>query len=376
MECYKEKKFIVFEDSERGSAKFDLSTSECWRFYNGKWRPVKSLNSYFKNIDSDDIVGGLSKTEPAYGKFLNSIKGKYYSCSNVGTFLNRLHELSHLENYHLLDIKVTNDIAKPTSFYPKDILRIFSKHKKFTVTSMLENLVEKHGDIILNILRYADSKWGDDEDDFIFVTSMLDGWSSRCVQRYIRLVTEFNYEYKSLINYALWHIPRYENMSYVDAMVYLSDYAYMKTEMGVKFDKYPKFLRSVHDITLLGYEKLKIIYDELSYKETIDDSLEYEDGKYMIVYPKDTTEIKLEGSNLSHCVASYIKDVIDGKTRILFLRKKENPDESLVTIEIKGSDIIQARGYLNRDPIDAEKEFLLKYVKKMGLNYTELNVRL
>lgn len=71
----------------------------------------------------------------------------------------------------------------------------------------------------------------------------------------------------------------------------------------------------------------------------------YSDGRYLIRPPVGVFEIVAEGKALHHCVGKYADDHVKGKTTILFLRDREKPGESLVTIEIRGSQIIQIHGW-------------------------------
>ena len=60
----------------------------------------------------------------------------------------------------------------------------------------------------------------------------------------------------------------------------------------------------------------------------------------------------------NNCVASYIKNVINGNCHILFLRKKDNPTKALVTIEVRNNKIVQARRRLN-DPVTREQQTVI-----------------
>ena len=64
--------------------------------------------------------------------------------------------------------------------------------------------------------------------------------------------------------------------------------------------------------------------------------------------------------NQNNCVASYIDRVIDGNCHILFLRKKDHPKESLVTIEIRNNEIIQAKRRFNY-PVTQEDQEAIDY---------------
>jgi hypothetical protein len=70
------------------------------------------------------------------------------------------------------------------------------------------------------------------------------------------------------------------------------------------------------------------------------------DNVYIIV-PKSIDDLVKEGKSLNHCVGNgtYAKRVIEGKSKIFFVRK--NPEEPLLTAEVTGEGIRQLRGYDN-----------------------------
>lgn len=70
-------------------------------------------------------------------------------------------------------------------------------------------------------------------------------------------------------------------------------------------------------------------------------------GKYLIRVPVNSEEIRLEGIFLKHCVGGYAPRHMEGKTVILFMRKKKKPEEPWITIEMEGARIKQIHGYRN-----------------------------
>ena len=95
----------------------------------------------------------------------------------------------------------------------------------------------------------------------------------------------------------------------------------------------------------------------------------YRGKKYIVVAPKNSNDLKKEGDTLNHCVASYIKRVIDGECLIYFLRIDK--DESLITFEVRHNDIVQVRGLHNRKPSISEVQALKDFAKyrKLGCNF-------
>ena len=366
MEVKKEGRYIVFKKDDGELAKFDLGENQCYRFYNGKLRPVKQLNNFFKGVDADVIINSLKENNIAYKKFINSIVSQESQCSNMGTFLNRLHKYAHLENWFLLNIEIDSGIRTKTSQYPKDILRIFQKQEA-VFTRYFEGNVREYGDLILNMLRYIDSEYGQYKDEFNFVVDNILYYSSYSLEKFYNLVTKFNYNYRRLIDYVFWHIPRYEGINAITATSLLHDYANSKTLMGVKFDKYPKFLRSTHDITALAFNKFKEDYEDEVFEKTIDTQYNGRYNGYIIRCAESADEVKNEGAQLSHCVASYIEDIIMGKSLILFMRKEKKACDSLITIEVRNGMVVQARGYLNCSPTEEQWKVIYKWAKEKGL---------
>ena len=141
----------------------------------------------------------------------------------------------------------------------------------------------------------------------------------------------------------------------------IKDYARMARAMSHKFEKYPKNFLTVHKITSRNYNRLKEKYDEIAFKNRFDNRLEKKIDDYVFIYPKATAEIKDEAVQQGNCVASYISGVIDGKCDILFMRKVDEPEQSLVTIEVRKNKVVQAKGKFNRDVTQREAEIIDKY---------------
>lgn len=185
----------------------------------------------------------------------------------------------------------------------------------------------------------------------------------------------------------------------------LRDYRKMCKDINAIPEKFPKSLKKEHDIVMMNYnvkrdqiknEKFTKAVEQEDYK-----SLEYHPKKkrkkktdeieneglienvedieeenetveevkkgFVIVTPKTCDDLVNEGSSLSHCVASYVDNVIDGKCKILFMRNKENVDESLITIEVRDGNIRQVRGKFNRNPVDWEWNFVREWAKEKEL---------
>lgn len=152
-----------------------------------------------------------------------------------------------------------------------------------------------------------------------------------------------------------------------------NDYLRMQISLyGKVKEKYPKYLRTEHDVIALKvniYEKYK---KELMLLNVVDNykHLIYKDKEYCIVLPESSFDVVDEGVSLSSCVASYVDKIVKNESLILFMRNIGEPDKSLITVEVKDNTIIQAKGFANRLITENEEKFLLKWAKKKDLQYS------
>lgn len=55
---------------------------------------------------------------------------------------------------------------------------------------------------------------------------------------------------------------------------------------------------------------------------------------YIVVVPKEPTDIINEGRDMHHCVGGYVQDVVDNNTYIVFVRHKDTPDKCYLTAQV------------------------------------------
>ena len=148
---------------------------------------------------------------------------------------------------------------------------------------------------------------------------------------------------------------------------------YMENAIFLQYDiknpvvSMPKNLFQAHDIASRSADAVreqKEIASMAALTKRLEKKYAYEDDTYIIRVPQSVQEIVREGQKLSHCVARYATSHAEGKTTILFLRRKSAPSVPWVTIEIKGFKIIQKEGKHNtyRIPDDA-LQFIDKWLK-------------
>ncbi|USL89448.1 PcfJ-like protein [Bacillus phage vB_BceH_LY2] len=173
-----------------------------------------------------------------------------------------------------------------------------------------------------------------------------------------------------LIEYLLFECYVSQGMEFSEALTNYRDYYEMSVDIGYeRFEKYPKFLKTYHDVVARNY---KLMEDDVLKKKFEDErekfrKLECKMKKFSVIAPQTMSDIVAEGNSQNHCCASYSGKVAKGQTIILFLRKTEDLDKSLVTLEVQGNSIVQARGFANRSMDAGEREALNTYAKKMSM---------
>ena len=156
-----------------------------------------------------------------------------------------------------------------------------------------------------------------------------------------------------------------EDMNYLIGE--LEDYARMMKEISPKFDKYPRHFLTTHKIASRNYNRLKHEFDEKKFQARINVDMEHTFGEYRFIYPKCIQDIKDESVQMSNCVSSYVQKVIDGHCDIMFLRYKDSPDKSLVTIEVRNGKIVQALQRYNH-PLTSEQQDIVDKWNKWYAN--------
>ena len=360
VESKKEGKYLVFNfgGDRSGTVKYDLATNE---YIGKKGKPVSNLCSQFRGFSINGIINSFE--DEKYRKFLRYVYEKstrHSHYSNVGTFLTKISDYSNLEQF--FSAGITNvDLRRRYSIsqVPKFVIKVCRENPR--TMPLRDNLIDNYNakPDLCNLI-YSMK----DEMEMFKCTELLYGYSPySSLAKVADLVDNFNYKPKSLLKY-IDNIMVFEGVnSYSDVIEYLYDHATMSKRMSPKYDKYPRYLKTVHDITARNYNRLKEVFDEKAFQEKINRDMEFKYKEYVFIYPNSTKDIKDEAVQQSNCVASYINRVLYGGCHIMFMRYKDSTDKSLVTLEIStyNNQVVQQRGRYNRDTTQEEKEAIAKF---------------
>lgn len=368
MKCYKEKELIIFDFENGKRASYNMNTGETI----GKMgKPVQTLASALAGMDINDILNSF--TDEKYRNFLREVHRyqtphtyRYYSSgsrvTNLGTLLNYAARYRTYEKYYLAGLNADWGIRTPLSEVPKGLLKLCRTHNKQLTDSLIKSYKSAP-----NMYQLAFSM------EFENISSN-DMWNMLChltpqeVYGYYdnshKLVHRFNYDLKALLKY-IDYLCTFEGLVAGNNIVReIGDYANMMHNISEKFEKYPRYFLSTHKIAARNYERLKHQFDEQRFAKQIKPEYEITHKDYKFFYPKCTQDIKDEAVQQQNCVASYIGRVIDGYCDILFLRKKDAPTKSVVTIEVRNGKIVQAFQAYNTPCNEEQREAIEAFNKK------------
>lgn len=118
------------------------------------------------------------------------------------------------------------------------------------------------------------------------------------------------------------------------------------------------------------FEAYMMVSDKTIFKKYLDGfearkeelaKYEFSGEEFSVIAPKKPSDLVIEGSELNHCVKTFMEAVANGDTTILFIRKNSNLKKPFFTLEIKSGGVRQCHG-ANNSKLREPK--LTKFVKE------------
>ena len=167
------------------------------------------------------------------------------------------------------------------------------------------------------------------------------------LERLSRIIVEYNLEVKRLLIY----IHYLNNVEYVDFSTIINRYPeYLAKELErqngrrnrmYKFPRY--FMSMLHTQEAKECRERELDNYDPNEQEYSNEYLEYRDDDYFIMIPRSPADVREEGRQQGHCVASHFMNYIAaGDTAVVFMRRTSDPNTSLITIEVRNNHIRQA----------------------------------
>jgi len=102
-------------------------------------------------------------------------------------------------------------------------------------------------------------------------------------------------------------------------------------------------------------------------------NLLFEDENFTVVIPQTVEDFKNEATQQNNCVYScYLREVINHKTNVVFIRRKDNIEKSYITCEVNNNGNIRQYLLKHNRRVEAntlEREFYYKYAKWLKENW-------
>lgn len=266
--------------------------------------------------------------------------------------------LKKIKEDNLLDTEINNffNIRDHRGCYEQNEILEQTGLTEFSYIEMLKQCLEWEELLQFYDIRISDNKYRPNYYERNLLSSLIINWID-----HKETLTE-GYSFNKFCNYVVNETVNQGYESIGGFMIELFDYLSMCKELGAIPSYDSNFLKQTHDVTARNFKVALNQMEEETFEKRY---LPYKDSKvgdYWIVVPKKSKDIKDEGNKLHHCVASYIKSIIDGKCLIFFLRKEKS--ESLVTFEVVDGKAVQVRGAKNRAATKEERDAIEKWVKK------------
>lgn len=178
-----------------------------------------------------------------------------------------------------------------------------------------------------------------------------------------KILTNYkDYKMKALLSYLIRQNTYFGKFDFPDNEVnLLYDYLDICKRYGFDIEKYPSILTKSHDVVarnagLLGEAAKDELFKQQNAKYT---SYMFTGEHYSIVVPKDINDLIQEGNVLNHCVGSYVDRIIDGRSKVFFVRKNDELTKPYVTCELNDkNNVVQVRGRNNSTPPPDVKRFV------------------
>ena len=365
---YKEKQFLIFDFEDGKTVKYDFAIKKAIG-KSGKY--VKDLRSQLTGMTMNELIECCE--DKKYAKFLKFVQNKsYYSIENIGTILSRVPYYSKYEQIFSAgfeDIVDSSCFNKTIHDIPKSLVKL-ARNRCIKISDKRCEYWKHNSDA--HCIGYELDYMSLTDEDILKIWSHERSYREPNSYHYLYesyfnvLIDDFGYTAKALFKYidALKTYEALEDICYLMRELY--DYARMMKTISYKFDKYPRNFLTTHKIACRNYNRLKKEFPEEIFRKRITPEYECSFGDYQFIYPKSTQEIKDEAVQQNNCVASYIDDVIDDKCHIMFLRKKDKPNDSLVTIEIRNNKIVQAKRKFNYPVTDEDQKAIDAWDKKFS----------
>lgn len=361
---------------------FDLSDGTCVKYDLQKHVTIGKQGKVVSGLNSQ-LCGAMllpckDKFEDQgffeYLKTLMNAGGR--SAYTIAAILKRVVDHQAQESFVRLGISTYGQFRTPVSQMPRDMLKWMTSDDRSYNFTLRQDHIDSwvmNREIFQSMLSQRPTLYKPVFDKLFFYMLESTRYSNTRGVMYYQLIDEYRCEPTSLVRY-LVTIETREGVEISNAARLLRDYHKMQKDMTkgypCSYDKYPMHLMSAHQLVLRNYTRLCTSrFDDEAFAKTFNHNLEVSMGGYDFVCPRHVAQIKDEAAQQQHCVASYIDNVINGDCHIVLMRKHNNPDAAVLTLEVVNGRVNHAAGKYNREPTDEEWKVILDYEQCIPSDY-------
>lgn len=318
-----------------------------WRIYTGYW--YETILSGF--LYRDNLKQVLKDTVYEHSRMWEMIRNPYIEYYNLKHLL-RVAASPSFET--LVELKLYNLADDADSFWTTGTF-----NKIFGVSKDFYEFMKKH-----NITK--------EQLDILKLYPVKNIRTIKFLEQYKYTIEEIK-DYTSLDNFIYY----FRKNRLKDSHMYL-DYLQNAKKLGLDLKNkrylFPKNLKIEHDKVC---NEVKILEQELMNKKITKRFKKlqkniFKNKKYIIIPASSVEDLIDESKQQNNCVRTYTERYADGNCDIYFMRNIDNPEKSLVTVEVRENKIVQKRTKNNEKTTTEQDKFLKKWeetVLNKKINY-------
>lgn len=315
-----------------------------WRLYTGYWYETVMAGFVYKD-NLKEVLKNTIYEKSRLWELIRKPTREYYNIKNL------LYEAKQDSFEMLVELKLYNLAENASYFFQSkgSFYKIFGVNKEYYDFMRKHNITKEQ----LEILKRYQTK---------------DIKKIKFLEKY-RYVIEDILAYTTIDNF----ITYFRTKKLKDAHLYI-DYLKFVKEIGLDLKNkrylFPDRLKTMHD---KYEEQIKQIREEEITKKIEERAKELANNIYknknFIIFPAGSINAMIdESKQQNNCVRTYTESYAEGKCDIYFMRKANNIETSLVTVEVKNNEIVQKRTRNNKETTKQQDDFLNIWQKNILQN--------
>ena len=373
--------YYVFDVKDNRVFLYELNTSVPIKLpkYFESYKNIKTSIKTVYEVRKDGIYDIINNKNNSFKELSKSLVEDENFSNNVWLYVDNLDKLKNTDVYKYSNIWLLKDYFNNNIFdlYNITYYPVYTREFEYLVKMELYNLAID-GCAYLNKGNSFKSVFGVDKKYYNFMKEIN---ITTSLFKALQLYPTYDIELLKFIdNYCCYfnELKKYVDIKklkeYFDKQKLLKEnineyYDYIewciKLKLNIKNRKvlFPKDFMEEHD----RLEKQIIINKDSKINNKIESISKilsinvYEDDKY-VIFPASSIDSLLDESRQMHnCVRTYVEKYGNNECQIYFMRYKDNINKSLITIEVNGNKVVQAREKYNKNISEEERKIINRF---------------